>query len=84
MDVELPGVNTITEAISDEISAAVEDVLGQMHVPTGADHLLATLSMGAQAFFARKFGPAGPGLASMIEGAMPPDAVGDVDSDGTV
>ena len=84
LDVEMPGITTITDAISYEISSAVEDVLGSMHVPTGADHLLATLSMGAQAFFARKFGPAGPGLASMIEGAMPPDAVGDAESVGTV
>ena len=82
MDVELPGVNTITEAISDEISSAVEDVLGQMHVPTGADHLLATLSMGAQAFFARKFAPQGPGLAAMLEGAVPADAVGDAEGSG--
>jgi len=42
---------------AEAIVEVIEDTLGQMHVPTAADHALGIVSMLAQHFMASKLGP---------------------------
>ena len=53
--VELGGRDASGSA--EAIVEVIEDTLGQMHVPTAADHALGIVSMLAQQFMASKLGP---------------------------
>jgi len=56
---ELPELdfNAVGDSVQAEISAVIEDVLGQMHVPTAADHMFGMLSTFLQARLMDKMGP---------------------------
>ncbi len=66
---ELPDLSDIGASIKDTIQDTVEEVLGDMHVPTGMDHILGALSAFVQAKLMNQMPPGIPeALATLNEG----------------
>jgi len=64
-------IGDIGSSIKDAITDTVEDVLSDMHVPTGMDHVLGALSAFVQAKFLNQMPPGIPeALASLNEGEI--------------
>lgn len=65
-------VDEVVQGIGGELTAVVEDILGSMHVPTAADHMMGALSMAAQAWVARSMGLTPQGAPADSAPELPP------------
>ena len=60
--VDTPGA-AIVESVRAEVVEVIEDVIGSMHVPTAADHLMGALGTWVQAKVMRDLGP---GISQLV------------------
>lgn len=64
-DLQEVASNLAESSPTDEMLDVLADSLGQMHVPTGQDHMQAAMASGLQMLFARFLGGGGP-LGGML------------------
>jgi hypothetical protein len=77
---DLPDLASIAEAVQTEVTATIEDVLGQVELPTAGDHIAGALAQGMQWWIGLKQQEAmakNPAFAAMLGGVQAPDAVED-------
>lgn len=71
--VDTPGA-AIVESVRAEVVEVIEDVIGSMHVPTAADHLMGALGTWVQAKVMRDLGPIAGALQASTDEAPPGEA----------
>ena len=77
---DLPDLADIAEAVQTEVTATIEDVLGQVELPTAGDHIAGALAQGLQWFIGMKQQEAmakNPAFAAMLGAVEAPGAVED-------
>ena len=77
---DLPDLASIASTVQEEVTSTIEDVLGQMQLPTAGDHMAGAIAQGFQWWIGLKqqeHMAKNPALAAMLGAAQAPDAVED-------